>query len=303
MNNTNEHMKWIIMVLMSLLFGALQPLPAQDTTAVAEETEDATIKSKMSLTGSQFPDGTMELSGLLRAKMEGSYQKVTHQKVSFFSVNDDAEETTMGDTITGADGVARIIVNMTGKPANKDGSYSFLARFDGDDKMNGSESDLMLHPAKLVMEASEADSAYTLRLQATAMTTEGPQPIAEAPVVVYVKRLFSSLKVAEGATDENGMLELEFPKGLSGDQDAKLEITAKIEETEEYGNLEARMIKTWGKSVSYEIKELPDALWSDHPPVWMIVTFFVLMGTVWFHYMYIVFNLFRIKADKDHPSG
>jgi hypothetical protein len=299
MNNTPGYMKWITMVWISFLFGGFQSLSAQDTTAVAEEKEDATIKTKMSLSGSQFPDGTIQLQALLRSKIEGSYQKTPNQKVQFFSVNDDAEEIAIGDTVSAQDGVARIQFNTAGKVANTDGTYAFIARYDGNDHMNGSESDLLLKPASLVMEAIEEDSTYTLKLQATALSADGPQPIAEAPVAVYIKRMFSSLKVAEGETDADGVLEVEFPKGLSGDQDANLNITAKIEETEEYGNLEANMIKQWGKPVSYEITELPKALWSDHPPVWMIVTFFVLMGTVWIHYMIILINLFRIKADKE----
>jgi len=303
MNNTIGHMKWITIVLMSLLFGGIQPLMAQDTTKVAEEKEDATIKTKMSLTGSQFPDGTIQLSALLRSKVQGSYQKTPGEKITFFAVNDAAEETALGDSISHQDGVARFKFNTTGKPANKDGTYSFIARYDGNDHMNGSESDLILKPAKLVMEPIEGDSAYTIKLQATALNADGPKPIADAKVSVYVKRMFSSLKVVEGTTDADGMVEVEFPKGLSGDQDANLIITAKIEETEEYGNLEANMTKQWGKAVSYEITELPKALWSDHPPVWMIVTFFVLMGTVWIHYMIIIFKLFRIKADKDQTSS
>jgi hypothetical protein len=313
MNNAAQYIRWTMLFVLALCLGGMQPVhaqdstavetQAQDTSAVEEEKEDLTVKSKMSLTGSQFPDGTIELTALLRAKIKGSYQKVAHQKVSFFSVNDDFEETALGDTITGPDGMARWKVNTTGKPVNADGSYSFLARYDGNDNMNGSESDVMLQPAKLVMEAIEGDSAYTLHLVATANSADGPVPIVEAPVAVYVKRMFSSLKVGEGTTDENGEVEVDFPMGLSGDQNANLEIAARIEETDAYGNLEARMTKQWGKPVSYEIKELPNALWSDHPPVWMIVTFFVLMGTVWFHYMYIVFNLFRIKADKDHGKG
>ena len=303
MNNTAGYIKWMTIVVMSLFFGNMQHLMAQDTTKVAEEKEDATIKTKMSLTGSQFPDGTIQLSALLRSKVQGSYQKTPGEKITFFALNDAAEETPLGDSISHQDGVARFKFNTTGKPVNKDGTYSFIARYDGNDHMNGSESDLILKPAKLTMEAVEADSAYTIKLKAEALNADGLKPIADAKVSVYVKRMFSYLKVGEGTTDADGMAEVDFPKGLSGDQDANLNITSKIEETDEYGNLEATMIKKWGKPVSYEITELPKALWSDHPPVWMIVTFFVLMGTVWIHYMIILFKLFRIKADKDQSAG
>lgn len=318
MNNAADQIKRLLILILMILTLGIQTSWAQDSTAVEEPAteeatteeseeeeaeEETTLKSRMALTGSQFADGTIKLDALLRAKVGGSWEKITQQKVSFFSVNDAAEETPIGDTITGADGIARLTVNVTGMPANADGSYYFLARFEGNDNLTGSESEVILQPAKLVMEASEEDSVYTIKLLATANSAEGPVPIAAAPVSIYVQRMFSSLKIAEGETDENGVFEVEFPSGLSGDQDANLAITARIEETEAYGNLEASMVRQWGKPVSYEIKELPHALWSDHPPVWMIVTFFVLMGTVWFHYMYIVYNLFRIKADKDHPAG
>jgi hypothetical protein len=235
---------------------------------------------------------------LLRSKVQGSYQKTPGQKVSFFALNDAAEEIAIGDTLSAPNGIAVLVFNTTGKAVNADGTYSFIARYDGNDHMNGSESDLLLKPAKLVMEPVEGDSSYALKLQATAMGPGGPTPIKEAVVSIYVKRMFSDLKVGEGTTDADGVAEVEFPSGLSGDQDANLYITAKIEETEEYGNLEAAMTRTWGKAVSYEISELPKALWSDHPPVWMIVTFFVLMGTVWIHYLIIIFKLFRIKTEK-----
>ena len=287
------------LILVALWMTTAQGM-AQDSTAVAteEEEKETILKSKMSLTASQFPDGTIQLNGLLRAKIEGSYQKVTGKKVGFFLVDDEANEKNLGNADTKVDGIASVTVKTADLAPGAAGTYSFLARYDGDEAMNGSESDLMVRSARLEMELNEADSVYTVRLKATADSKDGPVPIAAAPVAVYVKRMFSSLKVAEGETDEEGVVELEFPVGLAGDQDGNLNITAKIEETEEYGNLEASAVQKWGTPVSYEIRELPEALWSGHPPVWMIITFFVLMGMVWGNYIVIVFNLFRIKAEK-----
>jgi len=274
-----------------------------DTTAAPVEEEETTIKSKTSLTGDQYPDGTIMLSGLLRAKIEGSYQKVPDRKVAFFVLNPAGEEVAIGDTITGANGVAKIRVTKTTLAKGEDGSYSFIARFDGDDKFESSESDLMLKSASLAMAASEADSTYTLSFTATADSPDGPLPIAAAPVSVYVKRMFSSLKVAEGETDETGALEVEFPAGLAGDENGNIEITAMIEETDEYGNLTATATQKWGYSVSAEIVESPRALWSPHPPTWMVITFFILMGAVWIHYAIVVFNLIKIKSDVPRTQG
>lgn len=297
------------MILAGILPAMAQDTPADtavqqaDTTAAPVEEEETTIKSKTSLTGDQYPDGTIMLSGLLRAKIEGSYQKVPDRKVAFFVLNPEGEEVAIGDTITGVNGVAKIRVTKTTLVKGEDGSYSFIARFDGDDKFEGSESDLILKSASLVMVASEADSTYTLSLTATADSPEGPMPIAAAPVSVYVKRMFSSLKVAEGETDETGALEVEFPAGLAGDENGNIEITAMIEETDEYGNLTATATQKWGYSVSAEIVESPRALWSPHPPTWMVITFFILMGAVWIHYAIVVFNLIKIKSDVPRTQG
>ena len=109
MNNIIHHVfRRVMFFTFFLLTSSMLALQAQDSTAVdeTEETEDVTVKSKMTITASQFPDGTIELSGLLRARIEGSYQKVPHQKVSYFSVNDAFEETALGDSITGPDGIA-----------------------------------------------------------------------------------------------------------------------------------------------------------------------------------------------------
>lgn len=291
---------WFLLILLSFTLVSWAPVYAQDTTQTesTEKEAESILKSKMSLTADQFADGTIGLNGLLRAKIEGSYQKVPGRKVAFFRTDAEGNEVPMGDTLTDANGIASLRFDKKTVTPGADGSYAFICRYDGDDKMNGSESDLMIKPALLTMEPVAADSTYSLRLQAVAESGEGPQPIPGATVAVYVKRMFSSLKVGEGETDESGMVEVEFPAGLAGDQEGNLAITASIDETDEYGNLKATTVQKWGKPISYEIKELPEALWSGHPPVWMIVTFFVLMTMVWGNYAAIVFKLFRIKADK-----
>lgn len=304
---------WIVLILI----GGWHPAVAQDapadsaaaaidttaSTAAEEVPEETTIKSKLSLTADQFPDGSIELKVLLRAKIEGSYEKIPDRKVAFFTLTPEGEESPAGESTTGADGTCVLKLEKAKLNKGEDGSYSFIARFDGDNTLESSETDLMLLPASLVMEPQEEDSTYVLHLTASAESAEGPVPIAAAPVVVYVKRMFSSLKVAEGETDENGVVELEFPSGLAGDASGNLEITAMIEETEQYGNLAARMTKAWGYPVSDVPGEAPRALWSPHPPAWMVITFFILMGAVWGHYVIIVINLFRIRSEARHAAA
>ena len=302
--------RWLLMT--GLFFLGQWPIYAQDSTATQTEAteeappaeeEETTVKTRMSLTGDQYPDGTIVLHALLRAKVGSSYQKVPDRKIEFFALNAEGEEVALGHANTELNGIAAYTADKKNLFLGEDGSYSLLARWAGDERLEDSEGDLMLRPAALTMELAEADSTYTVKLQASAMTTDSAAPIAAAAVTVYVKRMFSSLKVAEGETDESGMVEVEFPAGLYGDDQGNLEITAMIEETEEYGNLVAKATQKWGIPVSKEAVETPRALWSPHPPSWMVITFFILMGAVWIHYVIVVINLFKIKSHRPQPEG
>lgn len=273
----------------------------QDTTSTKEivETEEATtFKSRMSLTATQLADGSIELNALLRVKADESYQAVPDARVVFMHMTPEGDEKSLGEMTTAINGKALLNTKTSELSADAEGYFSFIARYDGNDKIRESESDLRIHPAKLVAEAVEEDSTYLIRLQATADSPDGPVPIVEATVSVYVKRMFNSLKVGEGATDEAGNVEIEFPNNLPGDEKANLMITAMIEESDEYGNLAVSISKPWGYAVKRGEKELPRALWSPHPPAWMVVTFFILMVTVWGNYMIIVYKLFRIRFKK-----
>jgi hypothetical protein len=300
-------MRWVWILLLMVM--GLPGLSAQDDTtaapadtAVTEAVEEEApevelLKSRMALTANQMPDGTIELEALLRAKGETGWLKIPDQEVIFIRLSPEMEETELAKAKTGVNGMAIFQVTADQVVTGPDGLVTFVARYDGNDQLTGSETEAILQRARLEVEAVEEDSVYTLNIKAVADSPDGPMPIAAAPVAVYVKRMFSELKVAEGETDEEGFVSLEFPAGLNGDQDGNLQIRAIVEETESYGNLVARMSKPWGNPVSYEVSELPRTLWSPNPPTWMVIAFFVLMIAVWAHYGVIMYKMFRIKSD------
>ena len=269
----------------------LSPVFGQEEEAKAEK---EVARTRMSLTANQYSDRTITLEGLLRARIEGSYQAVPMEKVSFYRLIADGTETQLGESETGQTGIATMNLKAVGLSPDEEGYMSFIARFEGDDELSESEGDLRIRPATLDMTPVEGDSILSLTFQALAESPVGPQPIPEAPVVVYVKRMFSSLKVGEGITDSSGQVEIEFPTDLAGDEHSNLYISARIDETEEYGNLVLTSTQAWGSPVSAEIKDLPPALWSPVPPMWMTITFTVLMVAVWGHYVVIVFKMRRI---------
>ena len=142
------------------------------------------------------------------------------------------------------------------------------------------------------------DSLLTVKVKLFDLSTGTEMPVDSTTLGVYVKRLFSALKLGEGETDATGETTVEIPNNLPGDAKGNLTLLARLDENETYGNLEASVIQQWGMPISDEIKELPRALWSSHPPIWMLITFIILVTAVWGHYIVIIFELFRLRKEE-----
>ncbi len=276
------------------LFAQNEPAEEEATEETEEEEVPEKIGSRVSLSITQLPGDSVELTGTLRAKIDGVWNKIDRGTLQFFAVGDE-DETLLGEAITNPAGNASVIASIKGIPLNSEGYQTFAARFAGDDQLEESDDEVGVLKALMTLTPVKGDSTYTIFIKAMAPTPDGDVPLMDAEVAVFIKRMVGRLKVGEGMTDENGEAEIEFPTDLSGDDHGNLFITARIEEFEEYGNLAATTVQPWGKPISSVIEELPRALWSPHPPAWMVLTFFVLMGTVWGTYAAIVLKLNQIK--------
>ena len=94
------------------------------------------------------------------------------------------------------------------------------------------------------------------------------------------------------------MVSIDLAKDLPGDEKGNLYLLARLEENEVYGNLETATVQQWGKPIPTDLQTPPRALWSTSPPLWMLITFIILMVAVWGHYIVIVYELFRLR--KEH---
>ena len=259
-----------------------------------EEAEPEKISARLGLTTTQFPGDTIKLQALLRAKIDNIWQTLGDEKIEFFVIGDE-DETKLGEAITGLKGEATIFTNVKNIPLNSEGYLSFAVRYAGNEQIDESEGDAMIRKAVLTITPEKGDSSYTIHVKAFVPSAEGEMPILEAPVIVTVKRMVGNLMVGEGDTDENGEASIDLPLDLPGDDVGNLQITAMIEDFEEYGNIAATTVQAWGKPVSFKPAEIPKNLWSPNPPIWMVLAFLILMTAVWGHYAVIIYKLNRIK--------
>lgn len=293
-----------LVLLFCLLAALMTPayLPAQtDSTTQQEEPapadEPSLISPAVEFTAVQKADNSIDLKAALKAKVKGQFIKLYKMKLTFYRVVNE-EEQALGFVITDGAGKAVFNVKADTMKTDAEGKLQFKVVFAGNKAMEAAEEVVAFKRARLEITPVKEDSALSVLVKLVDMGTGEAVPVKEIPVGIFVKRSFLPLKVGEGTTDEAGEVTIEFPNGLPGDAKGNLTLLGRIDENELYGNLEASVVQPWGTPVSDKIEKQPRALWSTSPPLWMLITFIVLMATVWGHYIVIVYELFRLRKEK-----
>ncbi len=278
---------------------------AQKDSAATKETdskeEESLISPALDLIVVQKSDNTTDLKAAVRAKIKGTFIKLPLLKITFLQVTDTTEKN-LGFLITDKNGKATLNVKNDALVMAKDGSLHFKASFAGNKQMETADGEVTVKKAQLQITPEKGDSLLTVKVKFIA-SGAADSAGKDLTIGIFVKRSFNPLKIGEGTTDENGEVTVEIPANLPGDDKGNITIMAKIDENETFGNLEASVTQQWGKPVSDKLQEQPRALWSVHPPLWMLITFIALMVIVWGHFLVIVYELFRLRKEEPQPDS
>ncbi|TMI66003.1 MAG: hypothetical protein E6H07_08890 [Bacteroidetes bacterium] len=286
---------------LALIISAPGKLMAQaDSLAKKEVKEKTTYAPLISFISVQKSDNSVYLKATVQAKVSGTLTKLPGFKIEF-TVGSDSTAKKLGDVITNSKGVAILNCKPDQLTTDKEGKLNFKASLTGKDSIESAEELVSVKRARLEITPVKEDSLLTVKVKLIDLGTGKETAVPETDLGVFVKRMFSSLKLGEGKTDEAGEATIEIPNNLPGDAQGNITLLAKLDENEVYGNLEAAVTQPWGTPVSDELKAMPRALWSTLPPLWMPITFLILMTAVWGHYIVIIFELFRLR--KEEPKN
>jgi hypothetical protein len=201
---------------------------------------------------------------------------------------------------TNSDGKAYLLVQPgVVLPANDEGFTPLTVRFGGNDTLENTESSIAVKDAMLKMSLDLVDSVKTVTVWA--FTSDGQNdsiPLTGESVNVYVSRMFSPLKIGEGSFDDQGRVIFEFPADLPGESDGTVHVFARIEENEQFANIEVSQNHLWGIPSVHGVSGSHRALWTEIAPMWMIVTLTILLSGVWGHYIYVIIQLILIKRES-----
>ena len=162
----------------------------------------------------------------------------------------------------------------------------------------GQDTDVM-EDAKLSL--SFSDETGTKIITAT-VTDHAGLPVEEVELFFYVQRTFSLLPIGDGfnETDENGVVEVEFPNDLPGDHEGNVIIIGKIIESDLYNDLTIETSKNWGIPTVLDQLEEKRSLWAaaSNAPITLVLTVSVMIITIWYIICYILFTLYSISKIK-----
>lgn len=297
-----------LLVLASLLLIFIIPgkLYAQEDStaseAPAEEEESSLVSPSLSFFTVQKANNTIDFKAALNAKINGSNKKLPHLRVTFVQVMGE-EEKTIGYAITDISGKATFNCKAELITPDKDGNLNYKAVFAGNKAMDATEEEVTIKRARLEITPVKGDSLNSVEVKLVDLATGVETAVPEVALGIFVQRFFNPLKIGEITTDENGEGSLEIPNGLLGDEVGNIVLLARLDEHELYGNVEASVTQKWGVPVSQKLNKLPRALWSHSPPIWMLVTFIILITVVWGHYFVIIFELFRLRKEEPHQPA
>jgi len=238
--------------------------------------------------------GSRSLTATLRSKIEGKYKPVAGMTISFDAVSGKGKKN-LGTSKTSEKGKASIdLPEEMFSTGGEKGVYSFEATFDGTTEYVNSSASAAVRNADMALSFVQKDSVKQIVCKVAGKDKDGkPVNVNDVKVSFYVPRTFSLLKVGEG-TLADGLVNVDFPVTLPGDSAGYLMVVAKIEDDETYGNVETHGGVSWGKPLIPE-KIVHRGLGDTNAPLWMVYTLIVLLSVVWFHYLYIIFTIFRIR--------
>ena len=241
-------------------------------------------------------DGSKLLTATLTIFRNRIIYPVSGDKISFCLGTDSVTAVVN----TNSDGKAYLLIQPGANlPLDKEGFTRCQVKYEGNDTLEPAESSLSVRDAVLKMKLDIIDSIKTVSLWAFRKGTGHDNiPLAGEPVHVYVSRMLSLLKIGEGTFDDQGSFTLEFPADLPGDAEGNVLVIARIEENEQFANIETSSNHNWGVPSMHGYSGSHRALWTPIAPMWMIVTLTVLLLGVWGHYIYVIIQLILIKRES-----
>ncbi|HFB62265.1 MAG TPA: hypothetical protein ENJ69_04710, partial [Bacteroidetes bacterium] len=190
-------------------------------------------------------DNSKEIKATVAARVKRHRVPLQNVTVSLYDETDSSK--LAGRATTNKKGVAVFTLPADYPVGNEESPSVFTVRFDGNEQFKAAAKKIEVKDVLLQAKYKVVDSAYTIEVTANEMVNGKPgKPVSDMDVYVYVKRLFSLLKVGDGWL-QDGKATITIPNNIPGDyQNQNLELVTMIPEADDYGTVEINKTMHWG---------------------------------------------------------
>lgn len=271
--------------------------------ATAQDQSQAQGKSETSIELSYYKKADMSKTvvAVITAKnKEGKFVPANNAQINFYVIHN-SERQLIKSAYTDIKGQA-VIVLQKDMSLDEDFSFTIVAKIENDSLYEDTEEQVHYKEANLTLNLNPDDTGRLVVGKVTEIGKDGKEiPVKDAEVKFYVKRLFGFMPAAEDntiSTDEKGEASFAVPKNIPGDTAGVITIVARMEDNEQFGNVENEATESWGTTLAVEIDPFPRALWEPYAPLPLVISISTLFGGVWFIYFFIFYQLRKISKEK-----
>lgn len=281
-------------VTIFILFAAEQKSYAQDEPEQEEPVEK--IKARIKVRSEKGNDNSRKIIGLFtyRDKETKEFFNVKGVPINFYVGTDSL--TSLGTFTTDENGEAICIVKPTTQlPKNEEGYIYFSLEFEGNKYFRAADNDLNVIDLDLKMDLGIIDSVKKITIHVEKILANDERvALNEEEISIYVQRMFSQLKIGTVSIEE-GEGVFEFPDDIPGDTLGMVTILAKVVEHDDFASVSKSQSVAWGVITDHYTVYHPRSLWTQVAPIWMIVTLSIMLLGVWGHYIFVIYQLVRLK--------
>jgi len=288
----------IIVLLISMLFAQVFSYAQEE-----EEAEYDGYTTKLSLTYIKNTTNTKTLNCVVTAKKGEVNLPLENAELKFYAGKDQAQ--LLGVLKTNNEGFAALAINNEIKLQQDDsGAVLYRVEYKGLENSKDAVAEVSVVDINLEITLEEIDSVKTITVKGTRIGRDGEiTPVKGQDVTIYVKRLYSNLKIGEVyLDDEEGIGSTEF-KSIPGDSAGNILIIAKIEGHDLYSTVEKSQDIKWGSIVSYDVTTKTRELWTNEAPLWMAITLAIFIIGVWYHLIRVFVKMRKIKKMGEQIEG
>ena len=135
-----------------------------------------------------------------------------------------------------------------------------------------------------------------------ALVTSESKPVKEIEVHFYIQRMYSLLPIGKAVeTDSAGVAISNFPLDLPGDKNGNIIAIAKIEDDDNYGNVEIQAEIKWGVLPTNEMNSWNKRSLSasrDKAPMLLILVSNIIIAVIWGTIFYVIYQIYRIRKES-----